>query len=189
MITLSPRIIELLAQPVIEPFYMVQIDGATRITTYMAQIELSDGSVYTPGDLVALDPPRLSSSVDRESYKISIADPNMEFGANFEDGMVGLDLEVRAGFIDQVTGKPELNKANTFLLYKGAIEALSYQINLEEIGESIATITCASPMANLDMAKPFHTSKDFIRQLNPEDSCFDQVYEGAGPVQLKWGKA
>ena len=188
MISLSPRIIALLSQPVIEPFYMVQIDGNTRLTTYAANIGLSDGTVYTPGDLISLDPPKMSSSVDRETYKISIADPNMEYGAMFEEGMVGVDVEVRVGFIDQKTGLPETGVSNTFLIYKGAVDGLSYQINIEEVGESVAVITCSSPMANLDMAKPFHTSKDFIRNLNPEDSSFDQIYEGAGPVQLKWGK-
>jgi hypothetical protein len=189
MITLSPRIIALLSHPVIEPFYLVQIDGNTRLTTYPAEIALSDGKVYIPGHLVSLDPPKLSSSVDREAYKITIADPNMEYGAMFEDGMVGVDVEVRVGFIDQETGLPELDANNTFLIYKGVTDGLSYQINIEEVGESIATITCTSPMANLDMAKPFHTSKDFIRNLNPADSSFDQIYEGAGTVQLKWGKA
>ena len=188
MIILSPRIIELLAQPVIEPFYMVKIMGGTLLTSYMAAVELSNGDLYLPGDFVALDPPRMSSSVDRELYKISIADPRMEYGAMFESGMVGTAIEVRAGFIDQVTKQPELNFTDTFMLYKGRVDGVSYQISLEEVGESVAVISCASPMASLDMAKPFHTSKDFLRQLNPEDNSFDQIYEGAGPVQLKWGK-
>ena len=44
-------------------------------------------------------------------------------------------------------------------------------------------------MADLDAVKPFYTTKDFVRQLNPDDSCFDQIYHGSGFVNLNWGKA
>ena len=188
MIALSPRLISMLSQPAIEPFYLVQIGDSTRLTSYLSELALSDGRVFLPGDLVSLDPPRLSSSVDRESYKITIADPRMEYGAMFESGMVGTLIAVNVGFIDQGTKQPELNINNVFTIYKGHIDSVAYQISLDEVGSSVAVITCASPMSNLDMAKPFYTSRDFIRQINADDSSFDQIYEGAGPVQLKWGK-
>ena len=83
MIALSPRLISMLSQPAIEPFYLVQIGAGTRLTSYLSELVLSDERVFLPGDLVSLDPPRLSSSVDREAYKITIADPRMEYGAMF----------------------------------------------------------------------------------------------------------
>lgn len=188
MISFSSRMSELLSRPSIETFYMVQIGVTTRMVSLASSVELSDGRVYLSGDLVSLDPPRLASSVDRSVYRITLADPRMEYGVQFEGGMVGAQVEVLLGLIDMTTGQPETDINNVFVIYRGAVDEVSYKVDLSNSGSSLAMLTCASPMANLDMSKPFYTSKDFIRQINVNDSSFDQIYAGSGAVQLKWGK-
>jgi hypothetical protein len=73
-------------------------------------------------------------------------------------------------------------------VYKGFIDNVAYATDTSEAGENLFRITCASPMAALDMAKPFYTSKDALVDLDPDDNSFDHVYEGSGQIRLKWGK-
>ena len=188
MITFSPRLIDLIRQPVVEPFYTIQV-GQLRATSYRTPITLSNGEFFEINDIIlGLDAPQLTSSVDRELYKITLADPGFDLGYSFDSNIVGQTVVVRAGFIDQETGLPETNTANMILVYKGLVESPAYRVNTEESGESIAVITCSSHMGDLDMTRAFYTSKDWIKSIAPNDTCFDQVYAGSGTVNLKWGK-
>lgn len=188
MITFSTAIQNILAQPVVEEFHLVRI-GNYRTTSYFYNITLSNGDVYlADGKLVGVDTPRLSSTVDRELYKVTLADNDYSLSTVVEGSFVGLPFEVRIGFVDQTTKQPLTTITDTLLAYKGIIDSGGYSINPADVGDVILQVTGASPMADLDATRTFYGSKDFIRSLAPNDSSFDQVYEGSGPVSLKWGK-
>lgn len=190
MITVTARMKELMEQVPMEPFYMVEIGTVYRTTSFYSDITLSDSRVFaSDGKLVYLDPPRLSTSVDREQYKIQLADPEFMLGAYADQGLTGMSVEVRAGFVDKLTNLPETNIENTLLIYGGTIDGTSYNTDVRIIGENLLSITCSSPMADLDMKKRIFLSKDFIRNRNPDDACCDQIYEGSGAIRLKWGRA
>lgn len=186
MIYFTPRVIELLNNPNVQIFYCVSI-GSEHHTTLYSEVTIG-GITYLPtGRISALDPPQMNSTVDREVYKISLINHDMSLGSKFDEGMVGVPVSVIVGFIDPVTNLPEIGAGNTFTVYSGEIDSTSCKIDPSN-GESISSISCTSPMNSLDLTRGFYSSKENIRSINGNDSCFDQIYEGSGQVFLYWGK-
>ena len=198
---LSSALQTLLSRYRVETFFLVSIANQFRFTTLPYDITMSDGLVYlSDGGLKDVEPPRISSSVDREAYKISIADVAFGFRPYLEAGMVGQTLEVRVGFVNN-TGAPLLdygstlvehdmplnNLKDTFLAYKGTIDSHMYDIDTMA-GEALLTIEGSSPMADLDLTKTFFTNRDSLRKINASDNSFDEVYAGSSEVSLRWGK-
>lgn len=193
MIQFNQTLINVLSQPSIESFYLVKIAAIELspylITSYASNITLSNGETYiNDGRLVSVTPPKLSTVVDREIYTITLTDSDYFYGQFAETGLVGKKVEVRVGFINQNTGLPLTDISDTLLIYRGQVDSASYSIDTSNVGSVIFTLSCASPMANLDGVKVFYGSKPFMRDLNTEDTSFDQVYEGSGKINLKWGK-
>jgi hypothetical protein len=188
MIEFSSTIISLLQNPSVDAFYMVRI-YAYYTTSHFNNITLSNGETYVAdGRIVQVDPPKLSATVDRELYKVTLADPDYTLGAAAQSGLVGKEFEVRIGFINPSTNAPYTQLANTILAYKGLVDSIAYNIGTGNVNEAILSVTGSSPMSDLDLTRSFYTSKEYIRTLNTNDTCFDQIYEGSGPVQLKWGR-
>ena len=158
-------------------------------TSYYDDVTLSNGYLYEAnGMLVSADPPQLSTTVDREQYKVILSDPEFMQGDNAENGLTGKRMEVRVGFIDPESGLPFTEERDTFIVYRGRVDGASYRISTEEYGETLLQITGVSPILSLDMKKGIHLTKDAIRQRNPNDSSCDQMYEGSSTIILKWGK-
>jgi hypothetical protein len=151
-------------------------------------IALADYNYFSDATLVTIDPPQMSTNVDREQYKITLADPMLEKMTSVRNNLVGKVLEGRLGFVNHYTGTPYLEIADCPIVYKGRIDGASYLIKTNEFGESILQITGSSPMRNLDMKKSLFISRDFVRQRDATDSSCDQIYEGSGAITLKWGK-
>ena len=136
-----------------------------RLSTSLADITFSNGKTYTgKAPILSLQPPRISSEVDREQYLISIADPEYEYGVLSENNLVGMPVKVGIVFINPDTEQPNLDYDEVLLVYKGQIDAASYSIDTNETGTIIYKLACASPVANLDAVKPFYTSKSFIQE-------------------------
>lgn len=191
MISFNQTVSNLLSQPTVEAFYLVSIEMPTtyRSTTFMRNIVMDDGNIYvSDGKLVNVDPPKLSATVDKSQYKISFADPDMYFGAYLTTGLVGKKVTVRVGFVDTSTGLPLPQIANTVLIYKGRIDSGAYSISTETLGSSVFVINCSSPMGDLDLVKRLDTTKDALRAVDPSDTSFEQIYEGVGQIELRWGK-
>ena len=187
MIQLSTRLVSLLNSPVIETFYLVKI-STFLLTSYPTNLEVPGKGLFLATDMIKdLDRLQNSSVVDRSLYTIELVDSGMTLGAFYEDNLVGADVEAYVGFVDYVTKQPELN--DLFLAYKGKVESFGYKIDSDEQGEVTSQIICSNPMMDLDAVRPFYTSKDFLRQINVNDSAFDQVYQGSGIVNLLWGKS
>jgi hypothetical protein len=195
MLTFSAKVTSIIASGKGEVFLFVHfLNGNGTLyrasTTHFNSFTASNNVTYLADDfIVAIDNPQISTVVDREQYKLTVADYNFFSEAEAKNGMVGMKVEVRLGFIDPDTGQPLTNVADSLVVYKGKIDSVGATINTEERGDSIFVISCASPMLALDMKKPIFLSKDYIRSQNPIDSCCDSIYKGSSGITLKWGKA
>ena len=192
MIQLTTRLQELLSSNSIEVFYLLKL-GDEYTTTYYRDVVFNGSTYLANNRILALDAPQVNSIVDREQYKITLADPGFDLGAQVSGvvagkGLVGTPVELRSAFVDQTNSLPELAPANTFIVYKGLIDAGAYQIKTSEQGEVLLTISCVSPIADLDAVKTIYTSKEYARRRNPNDTAFDQIYLGSGVINLKWGR-
>jgi hypothetical protein len=215
MIIFSPVVMNLLAQPAIEVYYMVRIGPSGlqetfRSTTFFSDIQLKDGGAVvetyenndvTPCKLLKIDPPEMSSSVDRQQYKLYIADPDFTKGGELSSYWISKSAEIRLGFINVTQeniidssgnsvapGRPFQDVRDTIVVYAGVIDSAGYQISTQEIGEVVGVLTCSSPMYSLDMKKYLVLNRDSIRAKYPEDSCCDYVLIGSESVKMQWGK-
>lgn len=197
MIQFSTTVRDILAQPTIEAFYLVEVyvspQTIYRSTTYYRDVIITNNSTpvntyYNDGKLIQVDTPRLSSTVDRELFKISFADPSFTFGASVDSGLIGKLVDVKLGFVNQLTKLPELDISNLLTIYRGKIDSTEYSINTADTGEVLLNVNCSSPMNDLDLTKSFYTTKDAASGRDISDTSFDQIYEGSGVLQLKWGK-
>jgi hypothetical protein len=200
MIQFSPNVSAVLASGVIESFYMFRIlnrkdEGLLyATTTFYADINLKRNGVADPmhhypanGGLISADAPQVTTNVDREQYKVVIADEDLVLRPQLEIGMVGLKLECRVGFVKD--SKPLLDIADAPIVYSGRIDGASLVIDTSSFGGIQVQITGSSPMRNLDMKRGIFMTKDKVRMRLPTDSCADQIYEGSTGLNLKWGKA
>jgi hypothetical protein len=122
---LSANIKALIDAENVTAFYMVLVQAFDsgfvyfNTTSHYADLTLSNGVEYlSDGKLKSCDPPQLSATVDREQYKLILADPGFDDGATIGMGLVGAVLEVRLGFINPSTGTPYTNISDTFVVYK-----------------------------------------------------------------------
>jgi hypothetical protein len=159
-------------------------------TTLDHDVTLSDGVTYIADRVLqAIDPFKISSTVNREAFKFVIADPTIAFGSEVEQGLVGAKAEVRVCFLHPTTGAVLTNIADTLLIYGGYIDEIAYSVNTEEQGEVLLHFNCSSPLADLDQKSGIYLSKDVVRGRNFRDGCCDSIYLGSAHLQLKWGKA
>lgn len=177
MIELSNKLKQILSEPVYENFFLVKI-GNYRTTDLYTSVTFNNELYQNDGRLYSVAPPQMNSIVDRELYKLVFQNSDLAFSAS-----VGESVEVRILFCEN--DQPLLSVEDSFLVYKGRVESTAQEI---QESESTYIVSCASPMANLDSRNVLMTSKEALRNLKPEDTSFDQVYEGSSRVDLRWGK-
>lgn len=197
MIALSNTVAQIAASQNIKYFFLVTLKGTDNYATTAYDITMDNGITYlSDGGLQDVEPPRISSTVDRSNYKVSFADVSFAFKSYFEEGATGDSIEVRIGFFNTLStitdgievGSPFTQMANTVIVYKGVIDSQSYAVDLEN-SEVLAIIEGSSPMADLDLVRARFTNKDSLQQFNSVDTAFDKVFEGSGQIKLKWGKS
>lgn len=195
MLLFSTKVRQIIADGKGRVFFFLHItngDGSLfrASTTHHSPFTMANGITYLADDyIIGVDAPQLTTTVDREQYKITLADPDFSNAAAAESGLIGKKLEARLGFIDPDTGLPLSAMEDSFVVYKGRIDGMGATINTEEIGESTFVMSCASPMVSLDMKKGVYLSRDFVRSRNAADASCDKIYNGSGALVLKWGKA
>jgi hypothetical protein len=169
----------------IEYFFLITLEftNTYRMTSYRSNL-IYDGDTYiADGGLFEIDEPKFSSVVDREAYRIVIAEDLDEMSAEFEANVVGKPIDVKVGFVD-TNGQPLLNVDDVVSIYKGNADSPSITNNWEE---KLAVIEGTSPMADLDAVNVRYTSKDGMDQINTNDTSFDEIY-GGREITFKWGK-
>jgi hypothetical protein len=184
----------------ISGFFLVKtVVGDTEIleTTAGRDIEIpSLGLFIADSGLLTVEAPRLSKAVDRETYKIVYVDPNFEKRSLFEAGLTGAPVSVylclintTGGFLGSfANGEPLTDLEDLIVVYSGVVDTQGYSVDPNE-GKVIAVMECSSPMAALNMSRPFMTSKDAMRQVSATDTAFDNVFVGSKKISYLWGKA
>lgn len=181
------------------------LDGSfTRYTTLGSPITLADRindryADFLPNmPIVTVDPPQSSSTVDKNTFKITLADPGYAFRPLLEGGGVNTPMWLRAGlFRDEVNGRhvfipenylrtPYSGEHGMFYIYKGAVDRYFY--TLTENNDVILTFEGAAPAAALEMKRELSTSRNWMRRNYPDDASFDNVYRGSHQEMLQWGK-
>jgi len=199
MRTFSNNVRTILALDEISVFYLVKIETPTTTlldTTANVSINIPAIGVFTPNNgLTTVEAPKLSSIVDRETYKLVYIDPTFSKRALFESVLTGSAVSVWVGFYNTSGGTLGSYAAGDLMddfadlipAYIGIVDTQGYTIEPDE-GKVMALIECSSPMASLGLVKPWLTSRDAQRQRNTNDSSFDQVYKRTGHLSLLWGK-
>jgi hypothetical protein len=198
----------LLATGIYSGFFLIEMNirgNPLRYTTLPYDVSVGGNLYSSDSNLAGVDPPKLSTSTDREAFKIKFADPEMTFSA-LCDEMINSRVSVRGGFfnttgsvlVDSVgqsiqPNNPLLNINDTLLMYKGFIDVVRYTMS-EEDGV-LLEIECTSPMASLDALNSFYTTTNSLRQRVPADiwaaapdTSFDNVSLGGSAQELLWGK-
>lgn len=181
--------------------YLVKIqvaDGTVLLDTNCPYAVTIGGDTFVPNSgLQQVEPPRLSTTVDREAYKITYIDPDHSKLALFEKGLTGAKVTVWAAFIN-TTGVPlsatggvfndgEILVNDLLIAYRGIVDTQGYTINPSN-GTIVAVVECASPMAGLSVVKSLYNSDASLKERNPADTAFVQINENASKVALLWGK-
>jgi len=166
-------------------FYLIKLEFSStyhfcsyhRDITYDGDIYLADGGLYE------FDPPKFSSVVDRESYRIVIADLLDNMSAEFRLNVVGKAIEVKVVLLD-VNDQPLLDTGDVLSIYKGFVDSPTIESDMET---KVAVIEGTSPMADLDMVRSFITSKSGMDQKSSSDTSFDEIFANK-EISVKWGK-
>jgi hypothetical protein len=185
MRTFSSAIQTILNSDNINFIYLIELQFTTtyRLTSFNADI-VYDGNTYQANSgLYEFDTPKMSSVVDREAYRIVIADLADEMAAEFEVNVVGKPVEVKVALLD-TDGYPLLGTDDVLSVYKGTVDNPKISNDYEE---KLAILECTSPMSDLDTVNSFYTSKDGMDQVSNSDTSFDEIFDNK-EVSLKWGK-
>jgi len=143
-----------------------------------------DGRLYLANSgLFEFDSPKFSSVVDRESYKIVIADLLDVMSLEFRANVVGKPIQVFISLLDS-NDQPLLGVGDVMSVYKGYVDSPAITNDFEQ---KLAVIEGTSPMSDLDLVKVFTASKDGMDQVDNTDTSFDEIYENKS-VSIKWGK-
>jgi hypothetical protein len=189
MITFSPNIQSIMdSDDLIETFYMISFDSLWFICNYYYDVEFEGNTYVSDNRLKALEPPSISSTVDREQYKIELNSNAVDNEAYHTNNIVGKKITVYLVFIDPSTNRPLLSTEDVLIVYRGRVDGFSPKYTTDEFGESTVILTCASPMANLDVKGSMYLSDNEVRSRNPNDTCAERIYEGSRGLSLKWGK-
>jgi hypothetical protein len=146
--------------------------------TWNGQLYLRDNP------LVGSEGLKYSNVVNREAFNFQVSLLDSAMQAEFELGIIHKPIKMRLVFtIDNV---PQLGLNDTLLLYDGLVAKADTAINEYE---KLGLIECTAPLSSLDAIGTIFTTKDGIKPLNVNDTCFDLVSEGSDETSLKWGKS
>jgi len=161
----------------------LEFNSTYYFTSYHRDIVFDGNTYIADGGLYEFDSPKFSSVVDRESYKVVVADLFDTMSAEFKANVIGKPIEVFVALLD-ANGDPLVNNADVLRIYKGFVDSPSLDISFES---KLAILEGTSPMSDLDMVNTVITSKDGMDQLSATDTSFDEIYEN-GEITIKWGK-
>ena len=171
-----------LTSDVADPYLLLDMEftGDTiRLTTLPYNVTVNGNTYVSDGGLTQLAPPQLSSVLDREVYRIKLVDFDNSYKSKFESGAFGTPVTVRLGL--------EGNTTDLDTLYKGRIDATYIETNPAE-GTKEAIIECSSPFGALDRTTDRRTDKSTQQQISSSDTCFNNIYNSAEEIEIKWGK-
>ena len=158
-------------------------------TSLYRDITMSDGLVYVSDSrIVSADPPKQSTVIDRELYKIVLDNTDFSLSALPEERLTGNLITVRAGFFDPDTGLPFTGLVDTLVLYRGKVESAALAFELQESGTALMLLNCSNPMMNLDKKSGLYLNKNQTRSRRENDSSCDYISESSMAITVRWGK-
>jgi len=175
-------IITALVSGVSQPYLLLDMEftsGTLRLTNLAFDVQVGGNTYISDGGLTKMDPPRLTSVLDREVYRIQLIDFDNEIKSYFDSQALGTSVTVRLGI--------EGNYTELDTVFKGRIDGVSVETNPEE-GTKEATIECTSPFAALDRTNNRMTDKQHQTAILTSDRCFDLIYASSKTIESKWGK-
>jgi len=185
MRSFSEKFQEIIDSNTIKYIFLIRLgfNSTYYLSSYHSNV-IYDGNTYVAdGGLFEFDSPKFSSVVDRESYKIVIADLTNQMASEFRYNVVGKSIEVKVALID-ANGSPLLNNEDVLSVYKGFVDKPSVETDFEG---KFATLEGTSPMSDLDMVRSFITSKAGMDQKSSTDTSFDEIFKN-NEISIKWGK-
>lgn len=163
-------------------------DTPVRLTGLPYDITMSDSRVFTSDTrLVAADPLRTASVLDRSEYKVIISDPQRTTETLLNAKGFSCPLTVWAGFYNSSTGQPVNTWADTMTIYSGLIDSWSLEATPGET--LLLLVQGTNPMGMLDWNNPFYSSPTGVKRYRPNDTSMDFI--GAlnqEEVTVRWGK-
>ena len=187
MIQFSAAIQSLLAGRNSEAFYLVKIGNSFR-TSHSSQVVIGSDTYLADGSVLEVTPAEFTSIVDKQEFSVAFADVNGLITDLIDSGIIGLDVEVRIGFINPATGRPFTSYEDTFFVYASAVDRVELQIEIANKGTKNYVVVCTSPIHDLDQVKGVYTSQDYASSVIPGDTSYIQIHQGAGLINLKWGR-
>jgi hypothetical protein len=158
-------------------------------TTHSTSVIYGGDTYYNDGKIVSVDGINLSSTVDRDTFKIVLADSDLtlvsELDSATNNSLTGATASIYAGYLDS-NSQPILSAM--LPVYIGTVDAYAIIFDTNSNGSATVAITLSNPMNNLDQKRSIELSKQAIRARHPADSCCDQLYEGSTAMTLRWGK-
>jgi hypothetical protein len=187
MKNLHPTILAALDEPTIQVFFVIDIvssSAVVRETTLSSPVTIG-GLTYTPNSkIVSVDRLRMESRITRDTYELVMSDLSRNLENLFGQDIVGGDLRVRVGVIDQFTGAPNLD--HFFTAYQGRVGAFTVVTDDES---TLLQITGVSTAGNLSFKRTRYTSRSNQRSIDPTDSSMDLISTGTGPqTAFNWGR-
>jgi hypothetical protein len=161
----------------------LQFNTTYRYTSHNSDVVYGGNTYIADGGLFEFDSPKFSSVVDREAYKVIIADLVGNMSAEFRYNVIGKPIDVKVALMD-INGDLMLSAGDIIDVYSGFVDRPSITNNFEE---RLAVIEGTSPMSDLDMVRSFMTSKAGMDQRSASDTSFDEIFDDK-QITVKWGK-
>jgi len=172
-----------------EPFLLFSI-GPNYRGDYLAYTTLPyeytyDGIYYDcENRIISIDPPRISDTLDREAFKVSLHDSDTALRGPLNTWrMAGVNFKLLMGFSNGIGGAP---LSDTLNVYEGTVDTYTYAVTPND--DSVLIIEGTSPVGALDMRRTVLTSRNYLQAKYPNDTSYDQVVEGSSKLLLLWGK-
>lgn len=180
----ASNLLSILASDNVGYFLLVKLDwNSTYYYTTLPYNVAYDGNTYLSGtEVVEFQAPRYSTTVDRESYTIIFSGIDATLESEMTAGIVNRPVEIRVGFT--VDGVPQLDPEDTIHSYSGFVATPKLEIS---DGTKRFIIECSSPLASLDAKAQLYTTRDMQQNIDPTDTCFDQIFDGSESYSLTWG--
>jgi hypothetical protein len=162
----------------------ITIPSAKRWTTLPYNVTIGGQTYLGKAGLVTFDMPRSDQALGRDSYKITVSDPDRTLEGELTQAGTGAPFSIRLGFFN-TSSQPVLTDLVT--IYKGSID--TYVFSQEEETRTLS-IQGVSPAGALSYGRAIFTDKDYIKQQNNLDTSMDLV--GTTSLEkliLGWGKA
>jgi hypothetical protein len=168
-------------------FLLAKIEFSTPIlaTSLPYNITFNSETYYASSPVLSFGPPRVSTTVDRETYELALLDHDNSFQAYAKVGVSGRLLTIYAGFLDS-TEQPLTGLTDVFIAYRGYIDSCKI---VKDDTQKVFLLQAASPMGNLDATGGYVVSKDGMDQVSDTDTSFDDIYSSGKSATLLWGKS